>query len=152
MPLKLVDFITDKIVPFPSLLRDRRGSLVLANGCFDVLHAGHVECLRFAKSKGDKLVVAINSDASVRRLKGDSRPINSLENRMSVIAALDMVDYVVVFDEDTPFEVLSAIRPDFIVKGSPYTRDTVVGAGLVKDVFICPTVSGLSSTDILRRI
>ena len=152
MPLKLVDFIVDKVVPFPSLLCDRLGSLVFANGCFDVLHAGHVECLRFAKSKGDKLVVAINSDASVRRLKGDSRPINSLENRVAVIAALDMVDYVVVFDEDTPFEVISAIRPDFIVKGSPYTRDTVVGADLVKDVFICPTVSGLSSTDILRRI
>jgi len=151
-PLKLMDFIVNKIVPFPSLLSDRRGSLVFTNGCFDVFHAGHIECLRFAKSKGDKLVVAINSDASVRRLKGDSRPINSLENRIAVIAALDMVDYVVVFDEDTPLETVMAIRPDFIVKGSPYTRDTVVGADLVKDVFICPTMSGLSSTGILRRI
>ena len=125
---------------------------MFTNGCFDVLHAGHTECLKFAKSKGDKLVVALNSDDSIKRLKGVERPINNMQNRASVMAALAMVDYIVDFDEDTPFDIITKIKPDSIVKGSSYSKDEIVGHDLVKEVFICPMVEGLSSTNILNKI
>ena len=151
-PLNLIDLVIDKIVPCASLLKNRDFNLVFTNGCFDVLHAGHIECLKFAKSKGDKLVVALNSDDSIKRLKGVERPINNMQNRASVMAALAMVDYIVDFDENTPFDIINKIKPDSIVKGSSYSKDEIVGHDLVKEVFICPMVEGLSSTNILNKI
>jgi len=151
-PLNLIDLITNKIVPCASLLKDRNYNLVFTNGCFDVLHAGHVECLKFAKSKGDRLVVALNSDNSIKRLKGMDRPINNLQNRLSVLASLEMVDYIIHFDEDTPLNVINQIKPNSIVKGSSYSKNDVVGNNLVDEVFICPMVEGLSSTNIINKI
>jgi len=130
--------------------------VVFTNGCFDVIHRGHVEYLYFAKSLGDLLVVAVNSDDSVKRLKGEGRPINKLEDRMTVLAALEMVDYVVPFDEDTPYEVIKLLRPDIIVKGGDYKPEEVVGKDIVESyggkVVIAPYIRGYSTTEILRRM
>jgi D-beta-D-heptose 7-phosphate kinase/D-beta-D-heptose 1-phosphate adenosyltransferase len=134
----------------------RRGrKVVFTNGCFDVLHAGHLTSLEGAKRLGDLLVVGLNSDASVRRLKGDSRPVNHQEHRASLLAGLACVDVVVIFDETTPEELISLLEPDVLVKGGDYTVDQVAGAEIVHayggQVVILPLVPGLSTTAILGR-
>jgi len=126
---------------------------IFTNGCFDILHAGHVDYLRFAKSKGDKLVVGVNSDESVRRLKGDGRPVNSLVQRLEVLKSLDFVDYVVPFGEDTPLELITVLRPEVLVKGKPYTGlGDVVGSDIAGEVFIAPTIYDSSSSALVEYI
>lgn len=136
---------------------DRTGTLVFTNGCFDVLHAGHVAYLEEARALGDALVVGVNSDASVRRLgKGPDRPYVEAEDRSCVIASLESVDGVVVFDEDTPLELITALQPDVLVKGGDYTPDQVVGRRVVEArggrVTILPFRVGHSTTDLVLRI
>jgi D-beta-D-heptose 7-phosphate kinase/D-beta-D-heptose 1-phosphate adenosyltransferase len=136
--------------------RRRNGKVVWTNGCFDIFHVGHYEYLRFAKRQGDLLIVGLNSDASVRRLKGLNRPITSESERGRILAALDVVGAVVVFDEDTPVEAIKAIRPDVLVKGGDYREDQVVGADIVKEyggrIALAPVVEGASTTSIVERI
>lgn len=129
--------------------------IVLTNGCFDILHAGHIHLLQQARELGDRLVVAINSDASVKRLKGSSRPINSLERRMAVLGALTCVDWVVPFDEDTPERLITELLPNVLVKGADYRPDEIAGAsqviaagGVVETIEL---LDGLSTTALLRR-
>jgi D-beta-D-heptose 7-phosphate kinase/D-beta-D-heptose 1-phosphate adenosyltransferase len=112
--------------------RERHARVVFTNGCFDVLHRGHVEFLAQARQLGDVLVVAVNSDASVRRLKGPERPVNRAEDRVAVLAALSHVDHVTVFEEDTPVALIEAIRPDLYVKGGDYHPDAIPEARLVR--------------------
>jgi len=131
-------------------LASRDFKLVFTNGCFDILHEGHLETLRFAKSQGDKLVVALNSDDSVKRLKGPERPLKPLDQRMKVMAALEMVDFVVSFDEDTPLEIIKEIRPDVLVKGADYKKSDIVGADIVPEVLCAPLMDGLSTTGFLK--
>ena len=130
-------------------------SVVFTNGCFDLLHIGHVTLLDEARREGGRLVVGINSDASVRRLKGPSRPIVEEHARARVLAALEAVDAVVVFDEPTPLELMIALRPDVIVKGGDYSADEIVGANEVKSwggrVKIVKFVEGFSTTNIIAR-
>lgn len=125
------------------------------NGCFDILHPGHLSLLEQAKARCDRLVVAINSDASVKRLKGPSRPVNTEGDRARLLAGLSAVDAVTRFDEDTPAEIISRLMPDLLVKGGDYTIDQIVGAETVKaaggDVFIVPLVDGQSTTGIIAR-
>lgn len=134
----------------PEDLRSRDFKLVFTNGCFDLLHEGHLNTLRFAKEKGDKLVVALNSDESVKRLKGEGRPVKSLEQRMAVMAALEMVDFVVSFPEDTPAEVINKIKPDALVKGGDWQTGTIVGEGVVPEIYRAPIIDGLSTTGFLK--
>jgi D-beta-D-heptose 7-phosphate kinase/D-beta-D-heptose 1-phosphate adenosyltransferase len=131
-------------------LASRDFKLVFTNGCFDILHEGHIKTLEFAKSKGDKLVVAINSDASVKKLKGENRPIKPLDQRMAVMSALRMVDFVVSFDEDTPLELIKKINPDVLVKGQDYSTKEIVGADLVSEVYRAPIIGNLSSSDFIK--
>ena len=130
--------------------------IVFTNGCFDVLHFGHVHYLLQAKELGDVLVVGLNSDDSVRRLKGPSRPINGEKERAFVLAALACVDYVVVFEEDTPKELIETVRPDVLVKGGDYALDQIVGADFVTRnggfVTTLPFVGGFSSTRIIEQL
>ncbi len=130
--------------------------VVLTNGCFDLLHYGHVQYLQEAREQGDRLVVAINSDASVRRLKGSSRPVIEQTQRAAMLAALGCVDYVVIFDEPTPHDLLRAIRPDLLVKGGTYSVDEVVGKEVVEEyggaVAVLGLVDGLSTTRIVESI
>lgn len=129
--------------------------IIMTNGCFDILHCGHVTYLEQAKALGDRLVVAVNSDASVKRLKGDSRPINNLHDRMAMLAALTCVDWVVSFDEDTPERLYTQLLPDVIVKGGDYTPDQVAGAeAVVKaggEVKILQFIEGQSTTSIINK-
>ena len=130
--------------------------VVFTNGCFDILHSGHVKYLREAAKLGEVLVVGLNSDASVKRLKGQTRPINSQEDRAEVLCALGFVDYVVIFDEDTPLELIKMIQPDVLVKGGDYKRENVVGADFVEsrggELFLIPFVEGKSTTSIINKI
>lgn len=132
------------------------GSLVFTNGVFDLLHPGHVDVLLAARRQGDALVVGVNTDASVGRLKGPSRPIRTLADRGYVLAALGMVDAVVAFDQDTPLELIMRLRPDILVKGGDYTVETVVGAREVQHwggrVTIVPLTAGQSTTSIIERL
>lgn len=138
-----------------TLLRAEPCRIVFTNGVFDILHAGHVTYLEEARALGDILVVGLNSDDSVRRLKGPTRPINTQEDRARVLGALRCVDHVIIFDDDTPLAVITALIPDVLVKGGDYTRDTVVGADIVEQhggaVVIIPLLEGRSTTSIIAR-
>ena len=137
-------------------LRSRNKRIVFTNGCFDILHRGHVTYLAAARALGDVLVLGLNSDASVRRLKGPSRPINSTEDRAAVMDALRAIDYVTVFDEDTPLELIRLVRPDVLVKGGDYRIADIVGADFVQarggSVRTIPFVEGKSTTGLIRAI
>ncbi len=134
----------------PEDLSKRDYKLAFTNGCFDILHEGHIESLKFARSQGEKLVVAVNSDDSVKRLKGPTRPVVPLQHRMAVLAALECVDFVISFDEDTPLEILKKIKPDVIIKGGQYSPEDVVGSELGIKVVPFPMVEGVSTTKILE--
>lgn len=135
--------------------RPRTHRLVFTNGCFDLIHRGHVEYLAAARGLGDLLVVAVNSDASVRALKGPGRPLNREDDRALVLAGLESVDLVTIFTEPTPLELITALRPDVLVKGGDYRVDEIVGAPEVTadggQVVVVPLVEGRSTTDILNR-
>ena len=133
-------------------LKARGKRIVFTNGCFDVLHPGHLDLLRRARAEGDVLVVAINSDDSVRRLKGQNRPIFSQEERAMLLAGLEFVDFVTFFEEDTPYEVISLLRPHVLVKGRDYRLEEVVGRDLVEEVVLVPLKEGYSTTRLIERI
>jgi D-beta-D-heptose 7-phosphate kinase/D-beta-D-heptose 1-phosphate adenosyltransferase len=136
--------------------RAQRGRVVFTNGVFDLLHPGHVDVIVGARGRGDALVVAVNSDASVRRLKGPARPVRSEAERAYVLAAFAAVDAVVVFAEDTPIDVVRALEPDVIVKGGDYREDTIAGAAEVRarggDVVVIPLTPGQSTTGIIEKL
>ncbi|MEZ5063117.1 MAG: D-glycero-beta-D-manno-heptose 1-phosphate adenylyltransferase [bacterium] len=123
-----------EIVAWRKVASDHGEKVVLTNGCFDLIHRGHVELLREAKAQGDRLVVALNDDDSVHRLKGPTRPLVRQEDRAEVVAALEMVDRVVFFGEDTPARVIEAIRPDVLVKGADYELGEIVGRDFVESI------------------
>lgn len=155
-------FLNEKMLTYDTLegvltrwrLKDR--SIVFTNGCFDILHLGHIDYLMRAADLGNQLIVGINSDASVRRLKGEHRPINDENSRKRIIASLFFVSAVVVFEEDTPFELIKRVQPDILVKGGDYTPDNVVGADIVNakggEVKILDFVEGYSTTGIEQKI
>jgi D-beta-D-heptose 7-phosphate kinase/D-beta-D-heptose 1-phosphate adenosyltransferase len=132
------------------------GRVVFTNGVFDLLHPGHVDLLRVARDHGDALIVGVNSDASVRRLKGPARPVRSDEERAYVLAAMEVVDAVTIFEEDTPLELIRELRPDVLVKGGDYTVETVVGAADVAarggEVVIVPLTAGHSTTFTIQQL
>ncbi|MEP7277020.1 MAG: D-glycero-beta-D-manno-heptose 1-phosphate adenylyltransferase [Bacteroidota bacterium] len=160
--MKNPDIIPQKIYTLKDLLSETgrwkfmQKQIAFTNGCFDILHAGHIFSLSQAAREGDKLVVGVNSDASTRRLKGPARPINSEHSRALLIASLVMVDAVVIFEEDTPLEIIKAIMPDTLVKGGDYAVEQVVGAKEVIEnggrVIINPIVAGFSTTGIIDKI
>jgi len=130
--------------------------LVFTNGCFDILHAGHIYLLRQAKKEGGVLFVGLNSDQSTRRLKGGERPVMPQDERAEILCAVEMVDGVIIFEEDTPLELIKEIRPQVLVKGGDYDKDEIVGAKEVESwggrVVIVPYKPGFSSSEIIRRI
>ncbi len=130
--------------------------VVFTNGVFDILHAGHVTYLQAARDLGDVLIVGVNTDASVQRLKGPERPVNTLHDRLTVLSALRCVDHVIAFDDDTPLRIITALLPNVLVKGGDYIRDTVVGADVVEEhggrVVLIPLLEGRSTTGIINRV
>lgn len=136
--------------------RFKSKTIAFTNGCFDILHAGHIASLSQAAAEASYLIVGLNSDASTKRLKGEGRPVNSQESRALVLASLIMVDAVVIFEDDTPLELIKAIKPDVLVKGGDYTFDQIVGAKEVTEnggkVVINPIVEGFSTSGIIAQI
>ena len=160
--MKNPDIIQQKIYTLDKLLQEAgrwkfmRKQIAFTNGCFDILHEGHIFSLSQAAREGDVLIVAVNADASTKRLKGPSRPINNEHSRALLIASLVMVDAVVIFKEDTPLEIITALMPDTIVKGGDYTVEQIAGAKEVMAnggrVVINPIVQGFSTTGIIDKI
>jgi len=156
------DIIKNKIVKdktdFERLLniyRFQDKKIVFTNGCFDILHRGHIEYLAQASDKGDVLIIGLNTDASVSRLKGKNRPVQDEEARAVVLAGLGFVSHIVLFDEDTPYNLIEEIKPDVLVKGSDYTEDEIVGADIVKknggEVVTIDFIDGYSTSKILEK-
>jgi rfaE bifunctional protein nucleotidyltransferase chain/domain len=146
----------DELVLVRRQLKQQGKKVVFTNGCFDIIHRGHIEYLTKAKTLGDILFVGVNTDISVRNLKGDHRPIVSQDDRAFVLAALGMVDYVCLFDEDTPYELIKSVVPDVLVKGSDWSVDKIVGkdiveagGGIVQTIDFIPN---RSTTNIIQKI
>lgn len=156
----ILQHINRKIVAQEFFVRNEerlhQQKIVFTNGCFDILHRGHVTYLAQACQMGDLLVVGLNSDASVRRLKGPERPVNDEQSRALLLAALEMVDYVVLFEEDTPYNLILKVKPDLLVKGGDYDIDNIVGADFVRqrggEVRTIPFVQGFSSSSIIDHL
>ncbi len=144
------------ILPLLQTLKFANKKIVFTNGCFDILHQGHLQTLHTAASFGNYLIVGINTDTSVQKLKGITRPINNTESRVTVIANLQMVDAVIEFTEDTPLELIKKILPNVLVKGGDYTIKTIIGANEViangGTVQVVPTLQGYSTTSIINKM
>jgi len=149
--------ITKKVlISIREKLKVEHKKVVFTNGCFDFIHSGHIHYLKEARSFGDTLVVGVNSDNSIRRIKGNSRPINNQDARALVLSSLEMVDYVVLFDEDTPYEIIKLVQPDVLVKGSDYKAQNIVGSDIVRakggKVETIEFLPGYSTTAIEEKI
>ena len=128
------------------------GKVVFTNGCFDLFHYGHLESLKFARGLGNALIVGLNTDRSVRALKGPARPIMCEKHRVALLSELKCVDAVVLFDEDTPQELIEYVRPNILVKGYEYVHKHVAGSNIVENVYYFPNVEGCSTTKIIERV
>jgi rfaE bifunctional protein nucleotidyltransferase chain/domain len=134
----------------------KKGKIVFTNGCFDILHLGHVDYLEKAKELGEKLIVGLNTDSSVKKIKGPFRPVNDDYSRARIIASLEFVDAVILFEEDTPFDLISYLKPDILVKGDDYTIEKIIGSDIVLknggSVKTVPLVKGYSTSKIISKI
>ena len=146
----------DELADLCRTLQGRGRRVVLTNGCFDLLHVGHVRYLRRAQELGDRLIVALNSDRSVKDIKGDNRPVLAETDRIELIGAMEMVDYVIVFDEPDPYKLIAAIKPNVLAKGGDWGAEKIVGADLVEQaggrVAVIPYLKGFSTSAIIERI
>jgi D-beta-D-heptose 7-phosphate kinase/D-beta-D-heptose 1-phosphate adenosyltransferase len=145
-----------ELLKIVNLHKKESRKIAFTNGCYDIIHVGHIRCLQEARRLGDSLIVALNSDRSVRSLKGCPRPFIPQEERAEMISALECVDYVIIFDQDNPLELINAIEPDVLVKGGDWNLDTIVGRDVVESyggkVFALPLVPGISTTQIINAI
>jgi len=143
----MYDYEVDKIVEI-----SQNKNIVFTNGCFDILHSAHIELLQFAKSQGDLLVVGLNTDESIKRLKGKSRPINDINERAKILSLFDFVDYIILFKDDTPFNIINLLKPNILVKGADYNKDNIVGKDIVENIIFFNLIQNKSSTNIINRI
>ena len=146
---------TDNLALKVSQWKKNKMKVAFTNGCFDILHLGHLEILTKSKEFGDRLIVAVNSDASVRKLKGKERPINDFQTRSNMLASFSFVDYVVEFSDDTPKKLIQIIKPDFLIKGGDYKKKDIVGNDIVSsyggETIIIPLIDGLSSKNTINK-
>ncbi len=152
MSYKKKTLILRELIKFLSKAKRAKKKVVFTNGCFDIIHSGHISLLEKAKSLGDILIVGLNSDSSVKKLKGNNRPINNQKDRAKVLSALEAIDKVIIFKEDTPFEILKSIKPDTLVKGADYSRSKIVGAELAKKTVRIKLVKGKSTTSTIKKL
>lgn len=143
----IYDFEIDKI---KSLSEKKK--LVFTNGCFDILHSAHIELLQFSKKQGDILVVGLNSDQSIKRLKGCQRPINDIHERTKILSLFDFIDYIIIFSEDNPLNIIKMLKPNILVKGSDYKIDNIIGKEYVDKIILFDYINGKSSTNIINKI
>lgn len=130
----------------------QRKNIVFTNGCFDILHSGHIKNLQFAKKQGDLLVVGLNSDASIQRLKGIYRPINDISERSGILSLFEFIDYILIFEEDTPLSILKELKPKILIKGSDYKKEQVIGAEYVEEIILFDNVANKSTSLIINKI
>ena len=157
-----LELIVEKIIPRDKIEKQTKlwrflsNRIVFTNGCFDILHRGHIEYLAAAADLGSKLIIGLNSDASVARLKGSGRPVNTFQDRALALAALRFTDAIVEFDEDTPLNLIRMVRPDFLVKGGDYSQSEIVGANDVEanggEIVVISFTEGYSTTSFLKKI
>lgn len=149
-------FTSSNIDALTKILKTNNNKIVFTNGCFDIIHLGHIRSLKEAAELGDILVVGINSDNSIKKLKGLSRPINDEKMRSEVLSSLSFVDYVVIFEDDNPLSIIKSIKPDVLAKGSDYNKNQVVGSSFVESyggrIELLPLVDGYSTTDIITKV
>ncbi len=160
--MSVINRVREKIIKADNLilevnrLRKQDIKVIFTNGCFDILHLGHLEILTKSKELGGKLIVAVNSDESVKKLKGEKRPINNFQTRSQILASFSFIDYVIEFTDVTPKKLIQKIKPDFLVKGGDYKEDDIVGNDIVSSnggkTIIIPLVDGFSSTNTINRI
>ena len=150
--LKALEIIKNEIQP----LQQQGKKIVFTNGCFDILHAGHVDIFQQARNLGDALVIAVNSDISIKKIKGEKRPVVPQAQRMQVLAALEAIDYVVIFDEENPLKIIKELQPDILVKGGDWPVETIVGREIVEKkggkVLSIPLMEGISTTNIIEEV
>jgi len=150
--LKALEIIKNEIL----LLQQQGKKIVFTNGCFDILHAGHVDIFQQARNLGDALVVAVNSDISIKKIKGEKRPVVPQAQRMQVLAALEAIDYVVIFDEENPLKIIKELQPDILVKGGDWPIETIVGREIVEknggEIRSIPLLEGISTTNIIEEV
>lgn len=132
--------------------RSKNKKIVFTNGCFDIIHRGHVEYLQKAKELGDLLILGLNSDLSVKRLKGENRPINKEKDRAIVLAALECIDYITIFEEDTPLELIKIVKPDILAKGGDYKIENIAGREYAKETILIDFIDGYSTSNIIKII
>jgi D-beta-D-heptose 7-phosphate kinase/D-beta-D-heptose 1-phosphate adenosyltransferase len=135
-----------------NLIRNTDKKVVFTNGCFDVIHSAHIRLLQFAKKQGDILVVGLNTDESIKRFKGDSRPINNIEERCELLKNLGFIDYIIIFKDDTPKKILSLLKPNVLIKGGDYTKESIIGKEYADEIIIYNYIDGLSSTNVIKKI
>ena len=149
-------FSIENLITQVNTWKQSNQKIVFTNGCFDIIHKGHIEVLARTADLGDKLIIGLNSDNSIQKLKGEKRPIIDENSRIILLAALDFVDAIILFSEETPLNLITTIKPDILAKGGDYKIDTIVGHEIVKenggDVIIIPFVDGFSSTNIINKI
>jgi len=149
-------FSINRLSRILSSLKKKDKRIVFTNGCFDILHVGHITYLNKARELGDVLVVALNSDSSVKSIKGKNRPINKLKDREKIISSLDCVDYVCHFNQNTPLEIIKKLKPDILVKGGDWKNRTIVGSEFVKNrggkIATIPYIKGCSTTKLIKKI
>ena len=126
--------------------------IIFTNGCFDILHSAHIKILQFSKKQGDIVVVGINSDESIKRLKGEFRPINDIEERTNILSLFDFIDYIIIFNDDTPYNIIELLNPSMLVKGSEYKKEDIIGANLVNDVILFDYIQNKSTSLIVNKI
>jgi D-beta-D-heptose 7-phosphate kinase/D-beta-D-heptose 1-phosphate adenosyltransferase len=130
----------------------KKKNIVFTNGCFDILHSAHIELLKFSKNQGDILIVGLNSDDSIKRLKGENRPINDIFERSKILSLFDFIDYIIIFSDDTPLNIIKLLNPDVLVKGSDYNKDNIIGREYVKNIILFDFILNKSSTNVINKI
>ncbi len=152
MSYKKKTLTLSKLLKFLSEAKKAKKKIVFTNGCFDIVHSGHISLIEKAKAWGDILILGLNSDSSVRKLKGNSRPINKEKDRATVLSAIEMVDKIIIFKEDTPREILKFIKPDILIKGADYKPSKIVGSEFAKKTVRIKLVKGQSTSGIIKKM
>jgi D-beta-D-heptose 7-phosphate kinase/D-beta-D-heptose 1-phosphate adenosyltransferase len=133
-------------------IKNMNKTIVFTNGCFDILHSAHIKILQFSKKQGDILVVGINTDESIKKLKGPERPINNIEERTNILSLFNFIDYIIIFNDDTPYNIIEILKPNILVKGSDYKKEDVIGGNLVDDVILFDYIQNKSTSLIVKKI
>jgi D-beta-D-heptose 7-phosphate kinase/D-beta-D-heptose 1-phosphate adenosyltransferase len=146
----IYDYDKTQLVNLTKIYGDSK--IIFTNGCFDIIHSAHLKILNYSKKQGDVLIVGLNSDESIKRIKGESRPINNIKERCELLAQLDIIDHIIIFNDDSPLNILSVIKPNTIIKGGDYTKDSIIGKEYADNIIIFDYINNISTTNTILKI